>query len=631
MFKRALLALVLLSAAAIALDPGAAGAATAAPVADPAGGLAVATWGVNRLDVFARGTDSTLQHRIYNGRWSSWESLGGALTSAPAAVSWGVGRIDVVARGTNNQVVHRAFSNGGWSAWDDLGGTIIGGPAISSWGANRLDVVAIGTNKAMYHNAYTGTWSGWSSLGGTFNARPAITSWASGRIDVFGRGGGNALYHRSFASNAWSKDWENLGGTLTSAPAVTAWGANRLDIFAAQGTGLSHRYWAGSWSAWENLGGSVAGDPAVDSWAANRLDIMYPGPNSTLMHKAWNGAWTTPEDLTAVAPVVPTVSYTPISVLQGPPTEAQTASPIEYAWVNNSGQIIWGYQPQPDNFSSVQWTTVSGLEKFTGQPMLAQPADGRLRISAQNASSDIWTLAQKSAGSSVWNPFTLDGGSLAGHPTLGRLSDGSTVVFAVGADGALWALPSTGIWKNLGDINLTGTPGVVATRDGLQIFGLDTAGDLHTAAYSAAGTLSGWTDLGGSGLNGTPAVVVYPGYLMRVFVRSSDGHIVTKAQDATGVYPADWTTVGDLVTAGAPSALLSPSTALTEIVVRGTDGFVWNTGETAQASGQWRPWVPTNSPAASDPTAFAFNDGSRMRWVWAYVTADEQPTIGFSG
>jgi hypothetical protein len=40
-----------------------------------------------RLDLFVRGQDNALWHRTFDGnRWSNWESLGGVLTSGPAAV-----------------------------------------------------------------------------------------------------------------------------------------------------------------------------------------------------------------------------------------------------------------------------------------------------------------------------------------------------------------------------------------------------------------------------------------------------------------------------------------------------------------------------------------------------------------
>ena len=44
-----------------------------------------------------------------NSGWSGWESLGGKLTSGPAAASWSEGRLDVFARGTDNALWHRWY------------------------------------------------------------------------------------------------------------------------------------------------------------------------------------------------------------------------------------------------------------------------------------------------------------------------------------------------------------------------------------------------------------------------------------------------------------------------------------------------------------------------------------------
>jgi hypothetical protein len=41
------------------------------------------------------------------GAWRGWESLGGVLTSDPAAVSWGPNRIDCFVRGTDNAMWHK--------------------------------------------------------------------------------------------------------------------------------------------------------------------------------------------------------------------------------------------------------------------------------------------------------------------------------------------------------------------------------------------------------------------------------------------------------------------------------------------------------------------------------------------
>jgi hypothetical protein len=101
---------------------------------DPATDMAAVSWGPNRIDLFAKGTDGTLKHKLYNGRWSTWENLGGAITSAPAVASWEPGRLDVFARSTTNSLLHRWYAKGAWSGWEDLGGSLYSAPAAVSWG-----------------------------------------------------------------------------------------------------------------------------------------------------------------------------------------------------------------------------------------------------------------------------------------------------------------------------------------------------------------------------------------------------------------------------------------------------------------------------------------------------------------
>jgi hypothetical protein len=181
-----------------------------------------------RVDAFARNSSNQLIHRWYAyGAWSSWENLGGTLTSAPTAVSWGPGRIDVFARGSDNQLIHRWYASGRWS-------------------------------------------SGWESLGGVLTAAPGAVSWGSGRLDVFVRGVDNRLYHRWFSVDHWSSGWEHLGGVLTSGPGAVSWGSGRMDVFARGDSGqLIHRwYGSGGWStAWESLAGAPADDPDASGWA----------------------------------------------------------------------------------------------------------------------------------------------------------------------------------------------------------------------------------------------------------------------------------------------------------------------------------------------------------------------------
>jgi hypothetical protein len=167
-------------------------------------GPAVASWGVNRLDVFARGTDNALYHKAWDGTgWYGWYGLGGGLTSDPAAVSWGPNRIDVVVRGGDNAIYHRAWTGTQWSPWASLGGSFTSSPSISSRGNNQLDVFARGTDGRLWLNAWTGvSWTGWMFVGGEMASAPDSVSWGNGRLDVFYIGPDGALRQSAYTPSA---------------------------------------------------------------------------------------------------------------------------------------------------------------------------------------------------------------------------------------------------------------------------------------------------------------------------------------------------------------------------------------------------------------------------------------------
>ena len=85
--------------------------------------------------------------------WSGWESLGGVLTSAPAASSWAANRLDVFVRGTDNALWHKWWQNA-WSGWESLGGVLLSAPGAVSWGTDRIDTFVEGTNGALWHKCW---------------------------------------------------------------------------------------------------------------------------------------------------------------------------------------------------------------------------------------------------------------------------------------------------------------------------------------------------------------------------------------------------------------------------------------------------------------------------------------------
>jgi hypothetical protein len=278
---------------------------------------AAATWGQDRMDVFAVGADKQMYHKgwsgdgLANSTWSpsqtGWDALGGVFAGAPAVASWGQNRLDVFAIGMNTEMYHASYDGNQWSPWESIGGGFTSTPAVVSWGAGRLDVFALGLNQQMYHKAWSGGWlpnqTDWEPLGGVFLSAPAVTSWGPDRLDIFAIGTDHQMYHQAWGGSGWlpgALAWDKLGGSFGSAPAVTSWGPNRLDVVGLDNNNqMFHKAWTGSaWSpagaGWEAEGGTFTSAPAITSWSANRMDVVGLGTNFGVYHKASNSAGVLP-------------------------------------------------------------------------------------------------------------------------------------------------------------------------------------------------------------------------------------------------------------------------------------------------------------------------------------------------
>jgi len=119
------------------------------------------------------------------------EPLGGVLTSDPASVSWGSNRLDVFARGSDNALWHKWWDTTGWHGWERLGGYLISGPAASSCAAGHIDVFVLGGDGAAYQMGYSGTWAPWQRLGGQWTFDPAaVCPSGATAASLFARGPG---------------------------------------------------------------------------------------------------------------------------------------------------------------------------------------------------------------------------------------------------------------------------------------------------------------------------------------------------------------------------------------------------------------------------------------------------------
>jgi hypothetical protein len=247
---------------------------------------AASSWGTSRLDVFVRGSDNSLFQKTWNGTsWSGWTGLGGILTSSPDAVSWGSNRLDLFVRGSDNQLYHKSSDGSTWSNWEALGGVLTSGPGVASWASGRLDIFVRGTDNALWHKWWDNTtgWSGWENLGGILTSDPAAVSWGTNRVDIFVRGTDNGLWQRSWNGTSWSS-WISLSGTLTSGPAASSCASGHLDVFAlGSDQAVYQRGFNGAWGAWQRLGGPWTSDPgAVCPTGSTKVDLFERGGDNAL-------------------------------------------------------------------------------------------------------------------------------------------------------------------------------------------------------------------------------------------------------------------------------------------------------------------------------------------------------------
>jgi hypothetical protein len=214
-----------------------------------------AVWTPSGFAAFSRGTDNAL-------RWlppgSSWASLGGRLTSRPAAAAVTAsgptsGQIMVWARGTDGALWYKFEDQRGWSPWQRLGGRLLSGtaPTVVDVGGSAQFVVVVGTDHALWLNATSdgARWSGWHSLGGRTTSDPGLT-YDHGTLRVFVRGTDNAAWGRQ-VTNVWMPvpgAWRSLGGKLTSG--VASLTREQTEIYAL---GTDGRVWRAE-GTWPSIG-----------------------------------------------------------------------------------------------------------------------------------------------------------------------------------------------------------------------------------------------------------------------------------------------------------------------------------------------------------------------------------------
>ena len=264
------------------------------------GTVAVASSGPQSLTAFqeddARGLVARQQT---SGTWAPPVSLGGRLTSPPAAAALpGTGTADVAVLGADSAVWLRGFATGtgtATGAWTSEGGIGSSPPAIAAGTGGRRALAIRGTDDAIWVKTYTSSagWSGWATAAGVALDAPIGLAYApTGDLDAFVTGTDQAVWEAVLHAGRWS-GWHSLGGPAAGGPAAVTVPGGPVDVIV-QGTGgqASERSYSGTWSPWTGLGGTLTSSPAAAAPAAATVTAVAGQADGQLYQDSYaGGSW----------------------------------------------------------------------------------------------------------------------------------------------------------------------------------------------------------------------------------------------------------------------------------------------------------------------------------------------------
>lgn len=236
----------------------------AVPGLEAGSGPAATVFGTT-IYLFARGSDGAAWQNILplGGTWSGWVSLGGQITSAPAAgTRVGNGTVDLFGRGTDNGLYHRALIPGqGWTPWEAVGGNLSSGPAsIGFCTCGSIDAFVRDTAGALAQTYYLGGWQPYRTFGGSIKGTVGLAAASTDVLTVYARGYDDALWLHPHET----QDWRQIDATpLRSSPAAVSDKTGSVWLFARIGDELFTRNITAANTASPNFGGWVSTGPVA--------------------------------------------------------------------------------------------------------------------------------------------------------------------------------------------------------------------------------------------------------------------------------------------------------------------------------------------------------------------------------
>jgi hypothetical protein len=269
----------------------------------------MASWGSNRLDVFALGTDHSLYQNSWSGaQWSGFVDLGTEFTWAmdPIVISRETENYDLfLVERSSAAVNHKHYDGSSWTT-TNLGGISRLPPAVTSREDAAIDIFIIDENLEVEHNSFfADTWSGFENLSTDSqglhrfeNLQPAAVSASADHIQVFTIASNSNLMTRRWTTTTGWGDWNRIasaGSVFITGPAAVSKNPNEIDVFAL---GFDSALYTASstdggvtWSSLTRLNGTFAYRPNVVSRGPGLMDVFLVGLNSELFTYRYDGGW----------------------------------------------------------------------------------------------------------------------------------------------------------------------------------------------------------------------------------------------------------------------------------------------------------------------------------------------------
>jgi hypothetical protein len=229
------------------------------------------------------------------------------------------------------------------------------------------------------------------------------------------------------------------------------------------------------------------------------------------------------------------------------------------------------------------------------------------------------------AGGESWNgwqnlgrpgpSFALNRPPAVAAPMVNRLS-----VVATGNDNAVWVLVWNGStwlpWKSLGGTVTAGSAAIAVDRAGVYVLGRATDSTLYR--YVDLPIPPGpipWAAMGGGIFDGDLTAASWAPYRIDVFARHGGALVHRYSMDHGATFNA-WESLGQPSSAvqvqGSPAAISCRARKL-DVVVRGSDGHLWQIGWDGIS---WSPWKQITFPNAPGlPTSFLACVGLTTWWL----------------